>query len=94
MENKKYKTLEIKNIGTFISKSGSCYGEYGLWQTNPEYQGLQMLGCPRCGNWSWLKDHKVTIKNDLITIEPSIGCPICHAHYFVKQNKIEILGDC
>jgi len=88
-----YHTLEIKYIGIFKSKSEPCYGEFGLWQPDEDMKPWNMLGCPRCGHWSWLKDHNVKIENDVVTISPSIGCPLCHAHYYVKNNKVEVLPD-
>jgi hypothetical protein len=44
-------------------------------------------GCLKCGNVLRL-DHKVTIKDAYVTIEPSIICPSCNAHYLVTDSEV------
>jgi hypothetical protein len=85
---KEYKTLEIKVVGQREGKVEPAYGEYMEWNKIP------CLGCPRCGRVAMLdRQHKVRIENGLVTIEPSIGCPFCHAHYFIRNGKVEVLSD-
>lgn len=51
------------------------------------------FACPRCGMGLGL-DHEVEISdNKEVTINPSIGCPQCRLHIFVRKGKIEYLSD-
>lgn len=62
--------------------------------TNTNYDDINLLiGCPRCGNGVYLR-HSYTINNKSeITITPSVGHPLCKAHFFVKDNKIKWVQD-
>ncbi len=46
-------------------------------------------GCRRLGN---LADHTVTMDQGRITVEPSIVCPTCEAHYYVRDGRIDWCG--
>ena len=81
-----YKTIEIKFLGKDRKQwKEPCYGEIWQWNT------FWLLGCPRCGKVATL-NHEVLV-NNFVTIKPSVGCPFCHAHYFIKNSRIEILSD-
>ena len=81
-----YKTIEVKFLGERKSWKEPCFGEFWKWNT------FWLLGCPRCGKVATLQ-HTVEVKDDVATINPSVGCPFCHAHYFVKEGKVEVLSD-
>ena len=46
-----------------------------------------LLGCYKCGEVATL-NHTVLIEGTVPTINPSIVCPSCDAHYFVMAGKI------
>lgn len=51
------------------------------------------FACPRCGSCMCL-DHDVKVnENNEVTINPSIGCPQCRLHIFVRKGRIEYLSD-
>ena len=54
------------------------------------------LACPRCGMALGL-DHEVTVYETVmekrVIISPSIGCPQCNLHIFVRNSMIEYLSD-
>ena len=52
-----------------------------------------LLGCYKCGEVATLygekeSGHVVVVKGNVPTISPSIGCPFCKAHYFIKEGKV------
>ena len=52
-----------------------------------------LLGCYKCGEVATLygnkeNGHVVVVKESGLTISPSIGCPFCKAHYFIKDGKV------
>jgi len=63
------------------------HGEMQQWRGAFWY-----LGCPRCGEPLKL-NHDVTINDGLVTLSPSLGCPWCRFHAWVKDGNIEQLGD-
>jgi hypothetical protein len=81
-----YKTLEIR-IVEHLKIDEKNYGALYLWTAE-----RRLLGCPRCGVVMSLA-HMVTVENNLPTISPSVGCPFCRAHFFVRSGKIEVLSD-
>ena len=83
-----YQTLEVR----IVDHLEYFHGEknYGLLWKWAEDRWL--FGCPRCGIVMGLK-HNITVENGLATISPSVGCPFCRAHFFVKDGKIEVLSD-
>ena len=46
------------------------------------------LRCHECGKSANLSDHEVQINNGIVNISPSIQCPICPAHYFIRDGKV------
>ena len=46
------------------------------------------LRCHKCTIIGNLDDHKVTITKGIIDINPSIECPACKAHYWIKNSEI------
>lgn len=73
-----------------------CYGE--VWDSyigniRDEAHHWWFMGCPACGEAASLRTyspdgHKVMLTNNIITVSPSIGCPFCNAHYFVREATI------
>ena len=61
-------------------------GEIQQW--GPRYY----LACPRCGMALGL-DHKVTIVDGKVSIEPSVGHETCKLHIFIRDSKIRYLSD-
>lgn len=47
------------------------------------------LRCHECGVSANLADHQVSIIHGIITISPSIQCPNCPAHYYIKNSEIQ-----
>ena len=48
------------------------------------------LQCHECGLVANLGSHdSVEVKDGIVTISPSIDCPKCPAHYWIKQGKIQ-----
>ena len=89
-----YKVTEIKYVGWRKIWKEPSYGELGEmgWDSPTGRVHFWILGCPRCGIESWLQ-HEVKVIDEKVTINPSVGCPHCHAHYFVRDSKIDILPD-
>lgn len=46
------------------------------------------LRCYKCTIVGSLEDHEVTINKEIINISPSIECPACKAHYWIKNSEI------
>jgi len=73
---------------------------------SPRFDAVKFM-CPcGCGEQVYLhgnREHEgktgwdITLKDDKITLSPSIGSPIkrklCGAHYFIKENRIEWCED-
>jgi len=50
---------------------------------------LYWLQCHSCGLVANLGSHdSVEIKEGLVTISPSLDCPKCPAHYWIKDGKV------
>lgn len=81
-----FKIDESRYIGEREIWSKTCYGDIGKWSV------FWVISCPRCGEILTLL-HIVTIEDNIPTVTPSIGCPHCRAHFYVKKGKIEILDD-
>lgn len=78
-----YKTEIIRYVGIHKRWKPPCYGE--LWSIG---KGPYILGCVQCGIPAVLKTHTIMIHLDIIDIGPSIVCPFCGAHYWVKNSKV------
>lgn len=91
-----YKTLEVKIVSLRREYKTPVYGEMWCWRpTDGGDSNLWLLGCPACGEVATLQTlkgegHTVTIKDDKPTVSPSIGCPFCQAHYFIKEGSIVV----
>lgn len=91
-----FKTLDVKFIGERNRWNKTSYGELGTWTMGEVVWWI--IACPRCGEVSWLRTtgdepkHQI-ISTEPVHIEPSVGCPHCRAHYFVRNGKVEVLGD-
>ena len=47
------------------------------------------LQCHQCGLVANLGSHdSVEVRDDIVTISPSIQCPKCPAHYYIKDGEI------
>lgn len=52
-----------------------------------------MIVCPRCAEFGSLHHAKTINEDGTITMSPSIGCPICRAHFYIVGNQIKWLAD-
>jgi uncharacterized protein YbaR (Trm112 family) len=86
-----YKILEAHYVGEQQVYPKNRYGNIGKW-----YQ-FWVVTCPVCGNPINLHTenlggdppfHTVEVKEGRVTVNPSIGCPHCKAHYFIRDGKI------
>lgn len=89
---KEYKTLEIKLVESKQIWKQEVFGEIGHWLYSDGTDAGWVLGCPRCGAVLNLQ-HEVKVKNEKVTISPSVGCPHCRAHFYVRDGKVEVLPD-
>lgn len=94
-----YKVTEAKYVGHRTIWPAGSHGDVGYWLLQGPSKRW-MMACPRCGEVVGLYDHEVTIEDGsipagiaLVTISPSVGHTSCKAHYFVRKNKIQVLGD-
>ncbi len=46
------------------------------------------LNCHQCGLNASLADHNILNEDGLFTITPSIRCPNCPAHYWIKKGIV------
>lgn len=48
-----------------------------------------VLSCPDCGKTHWCSNHKIEWdkQENTITLEPSLICTGCQAHFLIKENK-------
>lgn len=82
-----YRVSEARYVGERKTFPKDAHGMVGVWNN------WWMMGCPRCGQVVRLGDHSVTIEAGLVTISPSVGHTSCRAHFYVRQGKIQVLGD-
>lgn len=88
---KEYQTLDIRIVDKPLEET-KPEGKLNLYGLIYKWHDIWVLGCPRCGGSARLQ-HTVEIKDGKVTINPSVGCPFCHAHYYVRNGKVEILGE-
>jgi len=69
-------------------------------QPFPGYEEAWLIGkslllrCPRCRNAIVLRDeHVISMEGNVVTVSPSIGCPQCRYHGFLKAGEWQILSD-
>lgn len=88
-----YKVSEAKYVGERKIWPKGSHGDVGYWLLQGPNKRW-MMACPRCGEIVGLYDHQVTVDADgIVTISPSVGHTSCKAHYYVRQGKIQVLGD-
>ena len=80
-----YRTLEITVKEPRSSWPSRSYGE--LFKPD-EKANYWLLGCPACGLIAFL-NHEVTVTEGKATIDPSVICPECNAHYWVRDGKVQ-----
>lgn len=81
--------MKVKEIRCFMGPSTDMKPGYLQFAPFPEGKGMSAsICCPECGIISYLI-HKIIIEEDhTVTIEPSLLCLVCNAHYFVRRSKV------
>lgn len=80
-----YQTTSITLFEPRQTWPSKIYGE--VFKIHPDGP-IYVLGCPVCGKPAFLVDHNIQIKDGKVTLNPSVVCPHCPAHYWVKDGKI------
>ena len=68
-------------------------GELKAGEIQQFADGSWMLGCPRCGLALHIKDWKVVIKDNKVTVTPSIMHEPNGCHFIITDGKVQYCGE-
>ena len=80
--------IELPNdaIATKTEYKGKCI--LLIAKVTEHNKDKHWLCCYKCGLLGSLGDHSVFIVDTSVTVEPSILCPRCNEHYFIKKGVV------
>jgi len=82
-------TILVGEKPDYQMKPGEAYKVKWHIENSDQTKDILVVCCYKCGKTGWTMEHDHQWHDDgTVTINPSMLCPHCNAHYFVRASQI------